>query len=41
MLRDAGAITVNDISNCRVIKDQVAEFLFGWFKSENQALVVL
>ena len=33
MLRDAGLI-INDVSNYRVIKDQVAEFLFSRFKSE-------
>ena len=31
MLRDAGVI-INDVSNYRVIKDQVAEFLFSRFK---------
>ena len=30
MLRDAGVI-INDVSNYRVIKDQVAEFLFSRF----------
>ena len=32
MLRDASVI-MNDVSNYRVIKDRVAEFLFGRFKS--------
>ena len=33
MLRDAGVL-INYVSNCRVIKDQVAEFVFSRFKSE-------
>ena len=33
MLRDAGVI-INDVSNYKVIKDQIAEFLFSRFKSE-------
>ena len=33
MLRDTGVI-INDVSNYRVLKDQVAEFLFSRFKSE-------
>ena len=34
MLRDAGRVMINDVSNYRVIKDQVSELLFSRFKRE-------